>query len=64
MTIAVILTFWMIWVIGEALADPFENRPTDTPMTSLAEAIERDVRQQLGEAYTLPDHSQDGGVLM
>ncbi len=63
-TIAVILTFWMIWVIGEALADPFENRPTDTPMTSLAEAIERDVRQQLGEAYTLPDHSQDGGVLM
>lgn len=63
-TIAVILTFWMIWVIGEALADPFENRPTDTPMTSLAETIERDVRHQLGEAYTLPDRSQDGGVLM
>ncbi|MDG1051060.1 MAG: bestrophin family ion channel [Planctomycetota bacterium] len=63
-TIAVTMTFWMIWVIGEALADPFENRPTDTPMTSLAETIERDVRHQLGEAYTLPDHSEDGGVLM
>jgi len=62
--LAVILTFWMIWVIGEALADPFENRPTDTPMTSLAEKIEGDLRRQLGESALAPEPTVDDGVLM
>lgn len=62
--VAIILTFWMIWVIGEALADPFENRPTDTPMTSLSEKIEGDLRRQLGESALAPEPTVDDGVLM
>ena len=38
--VAVVLTRWMIWVIGVELAEPLENRPTHTPMTSLSEKIE------------------------
>ncbi|MEZ4961120.1 MAG: bestrophin family ion channel [Saprospiraceae bacterium] len=34
---------------GAANEDPFENRTTDVPMTSLCNTIERDLREQLGE---------------
>ena len=29
------------------LQDPFENKPTDTPMTAIAGTIEKDLRQLL-----------------
>jgi len=38
---------------GRAVENPFEGSPMDTPMTSLAVTIERDLRAALGE--TLPD---------
>lgn len=31
------------------MQDPFENRPVDTPMTSLAQTIEINIRQMIGE---------------
>jgi putative membrane protein len=31
------------------MQDPFENKPVDTPMTSLAQTIEINIRQMTGE---------------
>ena len=31
------------------LQDPFENRPTDTPMTAICFTIERDLKQMINE---------------
>ena len=38
---------------GEANENPFENKITDIPMTSLCNTIERDLKEMLGEA--IPD---------
>jgi putative membrane protein len=35
---------------GQVTEDPFENRIHDVPMTAICNAIERDLRDQLGEA--------------
>ena len=37
--------------MAEQLQDPFENKPTDTPMISIARTIERDLRQMLREYH-------------
>ena len=34
------------------MQDPFENKPTDTPVTSLAQTIERNVMEMMGEVLT------------
>jgi putative membrane protein len=39
---------------GQVTEDPFENRIHDVPMTSICNAIERDLRDQLGEAELPP----------
>lgn len=39
----------MINELGQDLKNPFENRPNDTPMTSLCTTIEIDLRQMVGE---------------
>jgi putative membrane protein len=62
--VAVVLTRWMIWVIGVELAEPLENRPTHTPMTCLSEKIEGGLRRPLGEAALPLEYAVDGGVLM
>ena len=31
------------------LQDPFENRPTDTPVTTIANTIEKNIKQMLNE---------------
>ncbi|SDI56215.1 bestrophin family protein [Chryseobacterium jejuense] len=36
------------------MQDPFENRPVDTPVTSLAETIEINIRQMIGEQNVPP----------
>ncbi len=33
------------------LQDPFENKPTDTPMTTISNTIERDLRQMLNDHH-------------
>jgi ion channel-forming bestrophin family protein len=39
--------FWLIEKMSVHLQDPFENKPTDTPVTSIALTIERDLKQVL-----------------
>ncbi|OCA79521.1 hypothetical protein BBH99_18590 [Chryseobacterium contaminans] len=36
------------------MQDPFENRPVDTPVTSLAQTIEINIRQMIGEQNVSP----------
>lgn len=40
--------------IGETTEDPFENRPSDTPLTSISLTIEGNLREMLGETE-MPD---------
>ena len=49
---------------GETIADPFENRPSDTPITALAQLVEIDLRQQLGEADVPEILPPVDGILM
>jgi ion channel-forming bestrophin family protein len=41
--------FLLIERMAVHLQDPFENRPTDTPMLSISRGIERNLRQMLNE---------------
>jgi len=40
-------SFWLIEKMSVHLQDPFENKPTDTPVTTIARTIERDLKQVL-----------------
>jgi len=44
-------SFLLIEKMSIHLQDPFENRPTDTPVTSIAETIERDLKQVLNQHH-------------
>ncbi|WP_118951679.1 bestrophin family protein [Taibaiella helva] len=44
---AIASAFWLIEKMSVHLQDPFENRPTDTPVTTIAQTIERDLGQVL-----------------
>lgn len=48
-TIATI--FFLIEKMAIHLQDPFENKPTDTPMTAICGTIERDLKQYINETY-------------
>lgn len=43
--------FWLIEKMSVHLQDPFENKPTDTPVTSIAQTIERDLKQTIREHH-------------
>ncbi len=45
--VAIASTFWLIEKMSVHLQDPFENKPTDTPVTTIALNIERDLKQVL-----------------
>ncbi|ATL47942.1 hypothetical protein COR50_12610 [Chitinophaga caeni] len=49
LVIAISASFLLIEKMAIHLQDPFENKPTDTPMTSICNTIERDLRQMLHE---------------
>lgn len=55
LTIEIIITFLIpiVFITIEKtsiiMQDPFENRPVDTPVTSLAQTIEINIRQMIGE---------------
>ena len=60
----VALIFIFIERLGRDLKDPFENKPNDTPMSTLCRTIEIDLRQHLGED-DLPEPLEPvDGVLM
>ncbi len=46
--------FFLIEKSAIQLQDPFENRPTDTPMTSIAAGIEESLNQLVGSPATIP----------
>lgn len=48
-TFLVPIVFIMIEKTSIIMQDPFENGPVDTPMTSLAQTIEINIRQMIGE---------------
>lgn len=43
------LPFFMLEKIAMTIQDPFENKPADTPVTSIARTIEINLKQLLGE---------------
>ncbi|SHK83510.1 putative membrane protein [Chitinophaga jiangningensis] len=49
LVVAISASFLLIERMGISLQDPFEGKPTDTPMTTIARTIERDLRQMLHE---------------
>ncbi|MFC5282196.1 bestrophin family protein [Pedobacter alpinus] len=48
-TIAIAAAFFLIDKMAVHLQDPFENKPTDTPVTSIARTIEVNLRQMLDD---------------
>lgn len=48
--IAIASVFFLIEKMAIHLQDPFENKPTDTPMTAICLTIERDLKQCMNEA--------------
>ncbi|WP_210521576.1 bestrophin family protein [Hymenobacter terricola] len=48
--LAVASTFFLLERTARYLQDPFSNKPTDTPVTAIARAVETDLRQLLQEA--------------
>jgi putative membrane protein len=55
LVIAIVASLSLIEKMAIHLQDPFENKPTDTPVTSIARTIERDLRQILKESHLAED---------
>lgn len=54
LVVAISASFLLIEKMAIHLQDPFENKPTDTPMTSIAAGIEKNLKQMLAEET--PEH--------
>lgn len=52
---AISAVFFLIEKMAIHLQDPFENKPTDTPMTAICFGIERDLKQMIGD---MPRHTE------
>ncbi|PSL48232.1 putative membrane protein [Chitinophaga niastensis] len=59
MVVAIAASFLLIEKMGINLQDPFENKPTDTPVTTIARNIEKDLRQMLHEQYNMPEEQTE-----
>ena len=61
-----IMAMGYIWIdsMGKLLKDPFENRPSDTPLTALSITIERDLREMIGDSDCPAMPEPKRGVLM
>lgn len=60
LVIAISCSFFLIEKMAIHLQDPFENKPTDTPTTTISNNIERDVKQMLKENYRQDEkHNSD-----
>jgi ion channel-forming bestrophin family protein len=55
LVIAIVASLSLIEKMAIHLQDPFENKPTDTPVTTIAATIERDLRQMLKESLQAED---------
>lgn len=54
MVVAIAASFLLIEKMAIHLQDPFDNKPTDTPMTAISRNIERDLKQMLNDHH-LPE---------
>lgn len=52
---AIAASFLLVEKMAIQLQDPFENKPTDTPMTTIARTIEKNLRQMLNDHTLLPE---------
>jgi len=59
LVVAISACFLLIEKMAIHLQDPFENKPTDTPMTAIASSIEKDLRQLLHD-LDLPEEKRQG----
>ena len=57
-------TYFLIEKTALHMQDPFNDRPTDTPVTSIATTIEINLRQLIGNADVPPPKQPDGFYLM
>ncbi len=68
LTLPVAFTVGFVFValeyLGHYLEDPFEDRPSDVSITSIAATIEIDLRQMLGESEVPPRPEPVDGILM
>jgi putative membrane protein len=58
LVIAISSSFFLIEKMAIHLQDPFENKPTDTPMTTISMTAERDIKQMLKESYKMEEKPQ------
>lgn len=54
MIVTIAASFLLIEKMAIHLQDPFDNKPTDTPMTAISRNIERDLKQMMNDHY-LPE---------
>lgn len=59
MVIAIAASFMLIEKMAIHLQDPFENKPTDTPMTQISKNIEKDLKQMLKDYSIAEDADKD-----
>lgn len=62
-SILVSFVFGVMGKVGEVNEDPFENRITDVPMTSICNTIERDLKEMLEERNLPPKIESENGFL-
>ncbi|RDC62263.1 bestrophin family protein [Adhaeribacter pallidiroseus] len=55
MVITIALSFFLIEKMAIHLQDPFENKPTDTPVTSITLTIERNLKQMVNDHHQVPE---------
>ncbi len=63
-SIIIAFVFNTIAKVGAANEDPFENLITDVPLTAICNAIERDLKEMLGESELPPKVEPEHGYLM
>jgi len=61
LVMAVSASFLLIEKMAIHLQDPFENKPTDTPMTAIARTIEKNLRQMLRD-QEMPEYEKQEHV--
>ncbi|QNL49492.1 hypothetical protein H8S90_22640 [Olivibacter sp. SDN3] len=60
--IAIGTLFLLIEKMAVHLQDPFENKPTDTPMSTISAKIERDLNQMLLDDKVVTEESNDAKI--
>lgn len=55
MVVTIALSFFLIEKMAIHLQDPFENKPTDTPVTSITLTIERNLKQMVNDHHQVPE---------